>query len=296
MSAYGKIFLVDSNLFLVKRLTDALRPHGFEVVHCSEPVYALTMIEWNMPVAILCSMSLPGTNAFEIPGILRADTKTKHIPVIAIGDRGQHSQLEALRAGYSDFLDRRLGADEIAAHLLSFLSSRSGDGFQPTQMLATAETAMHGRLSLVDLPGVIQVLEQSRQTGALHVNAKDTDGIIFFNEGEVLHAESGEFAGDGAIVHLIKSCHGIDDGIYKFVPGGTPTLRTVQGTLSGLLLDALRELDEQRRDAEVHAARTEQESHVTAAEGEENPPAPVEEASEASSEFDLMQELKQQVG
>ena len=244
----SKVFVVDTNLFFVKRLTEALQQKGFEAVHCSEAAYALTMIEWNMPVAILCSINQRSASSFEIPTILRADAKTSHIPVIAIGDRGQNSQLEVLRAGYEDFLDRRLGAEEIVAHLDSLLAS-DRDGFKPTQMLTRSETALDGRLSMVDLPGVIQMIEQSRQTGALHVNASSTDGIIFFDSGEVIHAESGLFAGDDAIVCLIKKCHNNKDGVYKFMPGSAPTLRTVHCNLSGLIMDALRELDEQERDA-----------------------------------------------
>lgn len=243
----GKIFVVDTNLFFVKRLSEALKQKGFEAVHCSDAAYALTMIEWNMPVAVLCSTASRGPNTFEIPAILHADSKTRHIPVIALGDRGQQSQLEALRAGYEDFVDRRLGAEEIAAHLVSLLSSHK-DGFQPTQMLPRAETALDGRLSMVDLPGVIQMIEQSRQTGALHVNAGSTDGIIFFTTGEVIHAESGLLAGDDALVCLIKKCHNNKDGVYKFIPGSAPTLRTVHCNLSGLIMDALREIDEEERD------------------------------------------------
>jgi CheY-like chemotaxis protein len=270
----GKVFVVDTNLFFVKRLSEALRQQGFEAVHCSEAAYALTMIEWNMPVAILCAINFNNSVGFEIPSILRADPKTSHIPVIAIGDRGQQSQLEALRAGYADVVDRRLGAEEMAAHLISLLSSHR-DGFQPTQMLARSETALDGRLSLVDLPGVIQVLSQSRQTGGLHINADTADGIIFFDAGEIIHAESGQFAGDDAIVHLVKSCYLTKDGVYKFIPGDTATLRTVQGTLNALILDALRQLDEKERDTQ---AETPQEN--------ETPPEPQPQEFETEMEKD----------
>jgi CheY-like chemotaxis protein len=244
----GKILVVDTNLFFVKRLAEVLRQEGFEAVQCSEPAYALTMIEWNMPAAILCASHLGNAAGFEIPTILRADPKTSHIPVIAVGDRGQQSQLEALRAGYADFVDRRLGAEEIVSHLMSFLSSRR-DGFHPTQMLARSETALDGRLSLVDLPGVIQVLSQSRQTGGLHINADSADGIIFFDAGEIIHAESGQFVGDDAIVQMVKTCYLTKDGVYKFIPGDAATLRTVQGSMSALILDAMRQLDEEEREA-----------------------------------------------
>ena len=95
---------------------------------------------------------------------------------------------------------------DIAAHVRSFLVSRQ-EGFQPTQMLSTSDTALSGTLSHLDLPGVIQMLGQARQTGALHINAGDTDGIIFFEGGEIVHAECGTFFGDEAVTQIVRTCH-----------------------------------------------------------------------------------------
>lgn len=248
--SYGKILVVDPNVFFAKRLAQVLAEHGYEVVHCSEPAYALTMIEWNMPAAILCSISSHNSSGFEIPSILQSDAKTSHIPIIAVGDRGKQSHLEALRAGYLDFVDRRLGAEDIAAHLLSLIVSLQ-QGFQPTQMLNHTETTLDGHLSSVDLPSVMQMLEQSRQTGALHINSATADGLIFFDHGEVVHAESGNLAGDDAVMHLAKECHKDRKGIYKFVDGNVPALRTVQGSLHSLILKAFCELDLEKNAARL---------------------------------------------
>lgn len=244
---YGKILLVDPNLFFVKRLTEELRQQGFEVIHCSEPAYALTMVEWNMPVAVLCATNLTDSASYAIPSIIHADAQTRHIPVVAIGDGREKPLLETFRSGYDDFVDRRLGAKEIASHLVSFLLSRR-NGFRPTPMLGHSETVLSGRLSAVDLPAVIQILMQSRQTGALHINTAGCDGIIFLEGAEITHAESGQFTGNAAIVHLIQSCYSAGDGVYKFVPGSLTAERTVQGSVEALILDALRLLDEQQLD------------------------------------------------
>ena len=71
------------------------------------------------------------------------------------------------------------------------------------------------------------MLGQSRQTGALHVNAGETDGIIFFEAGEILHAECGTYFGDEAVTEIVKTCHATEKGVYKFVYGATATQRTV---------------------------------------------------------------------
>lgn len=254
-----RILLIDSNVYFSKRLTDALRQQGFDVIHSMQAAYALTMLEHNAPAAIICATNLREMSAFDIAPILRADSKTASIPLIAVGSGGDQALLEAYRAGCDDFIDRRSSPSELAAHIRSFLVSRQ-DGFQPTQMLSTAETALSGSLSHLDLPGVIQMLGQARQTGALHINAGDTDAIIFFEGGEISHAECGHLFGDEAVVPIVKACHSCGSGVYKFVYGATAAQRTVLRSATDLLLDAMREFDEENRDAEEEHAQKESSS------------------------------------
>ncbi|HXW55645.1 MAG TPA: DUF4388 domain-containing protein [Candidatus Cybelea sp.] len=242
-----RILLIDSNVYFAKRLGDALKQLGFEVVPSTKAAYALTMIEWNTPAAILCATNLREMGALEIAPILRADAKTANIPLIAIGSGGDKALLEAYRAGCDDLVDRHRAPTETAEHIRSFLFSRQ-NGFQPTQMLPTAETALSGNLSHLDLAGVVQMLEQSRQTGALHINAAEADGIIFFEAGEIFHAECGPLFGDEAVIHIVKACNATGKGVYKFIYGATAPQRTVLRSATDLLLDAMREFDESERD------------------------------------------------
>jgi CheY-like chemotaxis protein len=258
LASLPKILLIDSNVYFAKRLGDALKEQGFDVVPGTQAAYALTMLEWDAPAAIVCATNLREMGAFEMAPILRADPKIAGIPLIALGSGGDGSLFEAYRAGCDDYVDRRSSPADIAVHVRSFLVSRQ-DGFQPTQMLSTADTALSGSLVHLDLPGVIQMLGQARQTGALHINAVDTDGIIFFEAGEIFHAECGVFFGDEAVTQIVKTCHGAAEGVYKFVYGDTAAQRTVLRSSTDLLLDAMREFDEEDRD---NADRAEVEDHV----------------------------------
>jgi DNA-binding response OmpR family regulator len=245
-----RILLIDSNVYFSKRLSDALKDQGFEVVPCTQAAYGLTMLEWNTPMAILCATNLREMGAHEMASILRADSKTVAIPLIAIGSGGDQALLEAYRAGCDDYVDRRRAPSDIAAHVRSFLVSRQ-QGFQPTQMLPAADTALTGNLSHLDLPGVIQMLEQARQTGALNINAGDTDGVLFFEGGQIFHAECGAAFGDEAVTQIVKSCQGAGKGVYKFMYGATAKQRTVLRSATDLLLDALREFDEAALEPEA---------------------------------------------
>jgi len=216
----GKILLIDANVFFAKRVTDALKQEGFEVSHSTQSGYALTTLEYDTPSVILCSTSLREMNAHDLPPIVHADPKTAHIPVIAMGEGSENSMMEAFRAGCADYIDKRLGPELIAGHIKSFLRSNS-EGFQPVQMLT-----------------------HSRQSGSLYVNAGAIDGIVFFENGAVTHAECGDLIGDDAVVQIVKYSTGVESGGYKFVPGETAFTRTVLRSATELMLEALRELDE----------------------------------------------------
>ena len=249
LAGLPRIVLIDSNVYFAKRLGDALKQQGFDVVPSTQAAYALTMLEWNTPAAIVCATNLREMGAYEMARILRADPKTAGIPLIAVGSGGDQALIEAYRAGCDDYVDRRRSPSDIAAHVRSLLLSRQ-DGFQPTQMLSSADTALSGSLSHLDLPGVIQMLGQARQTGALHINARDTDGVIFFEAGEIFHAECGTLFGDEAVTQIVKACQGAVTGVYKFMYGATVSQRTVLRSATDLLLDAMREIDEEREAAE----------------------------------------------
>jgi len=241
-----KIVLVDSNVYFSKRLNDALKHEGFDVVSCTQSAYALTMLEYDTPAAILCSTSLREMDTLEIVKIIHADSKTASIPVIALGDGSQRALMEAFQAGCDDYIDRHRNPATIASHVKSILVSRQ-EGFQPTQMLAAADTSLSGSLSHHDLTGVVQMLVQAHQTGALHVNAGDTDGVIFFDAGEITHAETGSLFGDEAVIHIFKNCEQAGAGVYKFVYGAVSVQRTVLRSATDLMLDAMREVDEAGR-------------------------------------------------
>jgi CheY-like chemotaxis protein len=241
-----RVLLIDSNVYFVKRMTEALEKEGFEVLHHPVASYALTMIEWNPPDIILCATELREMGAFEIVPMLRNDPKTVNTPLLALGNSGEKGPLEAYRAGCDDYIDRRGNPADIAAHVRSFVRS-SRHGFQPTEMLSTADTSLSGNLAHLDLAGIIQMLDQARQTGVLHVNAGETDAVMFFEAGEIHHAECGKFTGEDAVIQIIKACHQAGKGVYKFVSGTISIQRTVHRGATDLLLDAMREFDEARR-------------------------------------------------
>ena len=243
----AKILLIDSNVYFAKKLSDALKREGFEVVSSTQAAFALTTLEYDAPAAIVCATNMREMGALEIAQIIHADPKNAGLPIIALGDGSQRALMDAFQAGCDDYIDRHRSPSILASHIRSVITSKT-EGFKPTQMLTQSDTSLSGSLTHTDLPGVLQMLTHAHQTGALHINAGQTDAVLFFDGGEIKHAECGNLFGDEAVVHIVRSCAECGSGVYKFVYGSASTQHTVLRSATDLMLDAMREIDEAARD------------------------------------------------
>ncbi len=115
----AKILLIDSNVYFAKRLGDALKREGFEVISSTQAAFALTTLEYDMPVAILCATNMREMGALEIAKIIRSDAKNSALPIIAIGDGSQRALMEGFQAGCDDYVDRHRPPAVIASHVTS---------------------------------------------------------------------------------------------------------------------------------------------------------------------------------
>src|SRR5712675_1145212 len=222
----AKILLIDSNVYFAKKLGDALKREGFEVISSTQAAFALTTLEYDAPAAIVCATNLREMGALEIARIIHADPKNAALPVIAMGDGSQRALMESFQAGCDDYIDRHLSPGVIANHIKNIVISKL-EGFQPTQMLGQADTSLSGNLTHHDLTGVMQMLGHAHQTGALHINAGETDGVLFYDAGAISHAECGNLFGDEAVIHILKSLGNTNEGVYKFTYGTSSPQRTV---------------------------------------------------------------------
>jgi hypothetical protein len=99
-----------------------------------------------------------------------------------------------------------------------------------------------GSLPLVDL---LQVWSMNGFSGLVVVTSQGRTGHVYFVEGGVVHAECDGMVGEQALSTVV----GWPTGLFELHPNTVTLHRTIQKSLSHLLLEAHRELDEQRRDA-----------------------------------------------
>lgn len=105
-----------------------------------------------------------------------------------------------------------------------------------------------GAVAGLSLTDVIQLKGHNKYTGAISVEYGDHQGVIYFVDGEIIHAEQGEELGELAIYEIIKW----PGGTFNIHPEMTSNVCTIHYRTDFLLLEALRRLDEENAGASIN--------------------------------------------
>jgi hypothetical protein len=108
-----------------------------------------------------------------------------------------------------------------------------------------------GTLGLFSLVDLFQLLASATRTGRLRIQHPLGSARVYFDRGQIVHAEFGELEGQDAVLALFAD----ERGTFAFTSGLPAPRRSVDGTTQSLVLDALRRLDEQRRDGTPEVSR-----------------------------------------
>ena len=97
---------------------------------------------------------------------------------------------------------------------------------------------------LAEIPpfAVLQMLEMGRKTGVLNCESDEGHGRIWLSEGSLVHAETKDHQGFDAAIEIVN----VSSGRFSFSSGECPAERTIEASVTELLLEASRALDEGR--------------------------------------------------
>jgi hypothetical protein len=98
------------------------------------------------------------------------------------------------------------------------------------------------RGDLAEIPpfAVLQILEMGRKTGLLQIDSDATPGKLWLRGGDPIHAETVDQVGFDAAVSLVHASL----GRFTFEPQTTVPEATIDASVTQLLLEASRQLDE----------------------------------------------------
>lgn len=224
MTQYS-ILIADDDPSTLQLLTDLLKSNGFQVTATSSGTEALKIYKQEAPDIVLADLAMPEMNGLQLLGELKEyDPLAKVVIITAYSDKDTIAR--AFRLGALEFLEKPLDPQLLVSKLLD--------------LLAREDRALEGDLQMMSLASIIQINCEERNQAQLTLNYQGKVGVIFFKDGGMIHAETGDLSGDEAIYSLLSW----ENGSFRLKMGAEPANQTIHKGWSSLLLEGMRRIDE----------------------------------------------------
>jgi DNA-directed RNA polymerase subunit F len=105
---------------------------------------------------------------------------------------------------------------------------------------------LRGSLKNFPLPDIIQLIGMGRRTGVLAVVTGSDQASIWFDSGDMIHAEYGALEGAKVIYQLFRK----QDGSFQFTSGAPAPRRSITADWMSIVMEAARRFDEESRSAD----------------------------------------------
>ncbi len=121
----GKILVVDDTTANLQLLTSLLMEHGYTVYPATESEQALDFVRSTIPDLILLDIRLPGIDGYEVCRRLKADARTRFIPIIFITIlENEGDKVKGFQAGAVDYITKPFQPEEVLARVRIHLHLR----------------------------------------------------------------------------------------------------------------------------------------------------------------------------
>ncbi|MFG6415983.1 ATP-binding protein [Roseateles sp. DC23W] len=210
----ARVVVADDNADMRQYLRGLLSPY-YRVEGVADGEQALAAVQRERPALLLTDVMMPRLDGFGLLAALRADARTRTLPVVLLSARaGEEAQIEGLAAGADDYLAKPFSARELLARVSALIEldrqRRAGEqqlrlSLASAQMFTWDVDALTTRLTLSDnAADVMGVAPADLQTSFDLVHADDVqrfrnhvdvalrDGVAFTDEIRIRRPDTGE--------------------------------------------------------------------------------------------------------
>lgn len=124
--AHGTILVIDDTPPYVRLFSNLLTRHGYRVHAAMDARQALILARSVLPDLILLDVKMPGMDGYALCGQLKADARTRDIPVIFVsGADHVDDKVRGFACGGVDYIAKPFGDEEVLARVSTHLALHS---------------------------------------------------------------------------------------------------------------------------------------------------------------------------
>lgn len=118
-----RILIADDDDSLREVLREILQREGFEVALAPDGASTLKAALAEAPDLLVLDMNLPDIDGFEVCEKLKADARTRHIPILILTAEAQElpQRVRGLALGADDYMFKPISGKVLAARIRSIL-------------------------------------------------------------------------------------------------------------------------------------------------------------------------------
>jgi len=248
MSAAGgksvKLLLGEDNPLVRDLVAKGLEPIC-DVIAASDGGDALLKVIDEPPDVILCDYKMPGLDGRQLFEKLRGREATRHIPFLFMASRADiEERLRPLVDGVEDFIAKPFLVKDLVRITKKVVDRLH---LEKLQKRASRPGVIQGHLEEMSMIDLMQSLEMGQKSCRLQVRRGSEQGELFFASGQCRDAKAGKIEGDDAVFKVVLWTEG--DFEIDFNAANASVRTTTTRSTTGLLMEAMRLMDEASRDA-----------------------------------------------
>ncbi len=145
-----RVVCIDDGITIRQTVEGILHEHGYEVSAIGNPLKALSLVFQLQPDLILCDISMPELDGYEISAMLRKSTAFRQTPIVMLtGREGFIDRVKARMVGATDYLTKPFGEQELLTLVEKYVGP--GDPAHPTfEKLLAADLESELELDMTD--------------------------------------------------------------------------------------------------------------------------------------------------
>ena len=120
----GLILIIEDNLKNLKLVRDVLQFQGYTTLEAETGEAGVELAQERQPALILMDVQLPGMDGRAATAVLKADLRTRHIPIVALTAFAMKGDRERLLAeGFDGYIAKPIDIKEFPKAVESYLGT-----------------------------------------------------------------------------------------------------------------------------------------------------------------------------